>query len=71
MVTGAKNLIDQGIAALIISPIKPDALNSVVDYAHAAKIPVIVDDIGGGGSDYDVIVVSDSLVWMKLLQNEK
>jgi ribose transport system substrate-binding protein len=60
MVTGAKNLIDQGVSALIISPIKPDALSSVVDYAHAAGVPVVVDDIGGGGSDYDVIVVSDN-----------
>jgi ribose transport system substrate-binding protein len=60
MVTGARNLIDQGIDALIISPIKPDALNSIVEYAHNAGIPVVVDDIGGGGSNYDVIVVSDN-----------
>jgi ribose transport system substrate-binding protein len=60
MVTGAKNLIDQGVAALIISPIKPDALNSIVEYAHEKNVPVVVDDIGGGDSNYDVIVVSDN-----------
>lgn len=60
MVTGAKNLVDQGVDALIISPIKPDALNSIVDYAHEADVPVVVDDIGGGDSNYDVIVVSDN-----------
>lgn len=59
MVTGAKALINQGIKALIISPCKPDALNPVVEEAHAKGIPVVVDDIGGGGSDYDAIVVSD------------
>lgn len=59
MVSGAKALINQGIQALIISPCKPDALNPIVEEAHAKGIPVIVDDIGGGGSDYDAIVVSD------------
>jgi ABC-type xylose transport system substrate-binding protein len=54
MVTGAKNLIDQGVAALIISPIKPDALNSIVEYAHEKNVPVVVDDIGGGDSNYDL-----------------
>jgi len=59
MVTGAINLIDQGIDALIISPHKPEALSSIVDAAKAKGIPVIVNDIGGGGADYDVIVISD------------
>lgn len=59
MVTGATNLINQGIQALIISPIAPESLGSVVTSAKAANIPVVVDDIGGGGADYDVIVISD------------
>jgi len=59
MVTGAINLINQGIKALIISPIAPESLGSVVAEAKKAGIPVVVDDIGGGGSDYDVIVISD------------
>jgi ribose transport system substrate-binding protein len=59
MVNGAINLINQGIAALIISPCKPEALSSIVAAAKAKNIPVIVDDIGGGGADYDAIVISD------------
>jgi ribose transport system substrate-binding protein len=59
MVTGAINLIDRGISALIISPCKPEALSSIVDAAKSKNIPVIVDDIGGGGTAYDVIVISD------------
>lgn len=60
MVTGACALIDQGVDALIISPIKPDALSTVVDYAKKADVPVVVCDIGGGGADYNAIVVSDN-----------
>ena len=59
MVSGSIDLINQGIAALIISPNKPEALGPIVEAAHAKKIPVIVDDIGGGGSNYDAIVISD------------
>ncbi|MCI8497689.1 MAG: sugar ABC transporter substrate-binding protein [Clostridiales bacterium] len=59
MVTGATNLINKGVKALIISPIAPESLGSVVTAAKAKGIPVVVDDIGGGGSEYDVIVVSD------------
>jgi ribose transport system substrate-binding protein len=59
MVSGCQDLINQGIAALIISPNKPDALGPIVEAAHKKNIPVIVDDIGGGGSNYDVIVISD------------
>lgn len=59
MVSGATNLINQGIAALIISPNKPEALGPIVELAKQKKIPVVIDDIGGGGTDYDVIVVSD------------
>jgi len=59
MVTGAINLINSGIAALIISPCKPEALSSIVAAAKEKGIPVIVNDIGGGGTDYDAIVISD------------
>ena len=59
MVNGAINLINQGIVALIISPCKPEALSSIVAAAKEKGIPVIVDDIGGGGADYDAIVISD------------
>ena len=51
MVSATIDLINQGIDALIISPFKPDALGPIVDAAKAKGIPVVVDDIGGGGSD--------------------
>jgi ribose transport system substrate-binding protein len=59
MVSGCQDLINQGIDALIISPHKPEALGPIVEAAHEKGIPVIVNDIGGGGADYDVMVVSD------------
>jgi ribose transport system substrate-binding protein len=60
MVSATQDLLDQGINALIISPFKPDALGPIVDAAKGKKIPVVIDDIGGGGTDYDVIVISDN-----------
>jgi ABC-type sugar transport system substrate-binding protein len=60
MVSATQYLINQGISALIISPFKPDAVGPIVDAAKEKKIPVVVDDIGGGGTDYDVIVISDN-----------
>ena len=59
MVTGAINLINSGVAALIISPCKPEALSSIVAAAKEKNVPLVVDDIGGGGTDYDAIVISD------------
>src|SRR6516164_11675697 len=60
MVSATQDLLAQGISALIISPFKPDALGPIVDAAKEKKIPVVIDDIGGGGTDYDVIVISDN-----------
>ena len=60
MVTGATALLDE-VDVLIISPFKPDALGPIVSAAKAKGIPVIVDDIGGGGTPYDAIVISDNL----------
>lgn len=60
MVTGAQALLDQGVDVLIISPFKPDALGPIVAKAKQKKIPVIIDDIGGGGTPYDAIVISDN-----------
>jgi ribose transport system substrate-binding protein len=59
MVTGATALLDE-VDVLIISPFKPDALGPIVAAAKAKGIPVIVDDIGGGGTPYDAIVISDN-----------
>jgi ribose transport system substrate-binding protein len=59
MVTGATALLDE-VSVLIISPFKPDALGPIVSAAQAKGIPVIVDDIGGGGTPYDAIVISDN-----------
>jgi ribose transport system substrate-binding protein len=60
MVSATQDLLNQGITSLIISPIKPDAMGPIVDAAHAKGIPVVVNDIGGGGTNYDVIVISDN-----------
>lgn len=59
LVTGCTNLIDKGVDALIVSPCKPEVMGNIVDLAHEKNIPVIILDIGDGGSDKDVIVVSD------------
>src|SRR5260221_1564882 len=60
MVSATQDLLNQDITALIISPIKPDAMGPIVDAAKAKGIPVVVDDIGGGGNKYDAIVISDN-----------
>lgn len=59
MVAGCENLITRGIDVLIISPFEPSALTPVVKKAKKHNIPVIINDIGGGNSQYDVIVISD------------
>lgn len=59
MLSGCENLLTRGIDALIISPCEPSALPPIVKRAKNLTIPVIICDIGGGGSNYDVIVISD------------
>ncbi len=58
-VSGSLDLINQGISALVVSPVQPPALPAVVDAAHKAKIPVIIGDVGAEG-DYDAFVLSDN-----------
>jgi len=60
MIAGCQDLINQGVAALIVSPIKPEVMGPIVEAAHKKHIPVIIDDIGGGGSKYDALVVSNN-----------
>lgn len=59
MITGVTNLIAQGVDALVISPCKPEAMTTIVELAKESDIPVIVVDIGDGGSDKDAIIISD------------
>lgn len=59
MVTGVTNLIAQGVDAIVISPCKPEAMNTIVELAHDAEIPVVIVDIGTGDSDYDTFIISD------------
>ena len=56
-VSGSIDLINQGISALVVSPVQPPALPAVIEKAHQAKIPVIIGDVGVAG-DYDVFVLS-------------
>lgn len=60
MLTGVNSLIEQGIDALVISPINPEAMPVIADMARKAKIPVIVVDIGTGGADVDAFIITDS-----------
>lgn len=60
MCSSTQDLLNQGISALIIAPFKLDALGPIVDAAKEKKIPVVIDDIGGGGTAYDAIVISDN-----------
>jgi ribose transport system substrate-binding protein len=64
-VSGSLALIHSGISALIISPQEPSALVSTETAAHAAKIPVVVGDIGAAGN-YDGFVLSDNYTGGKL-----
>ena len=59
MLAGCENFINQGVDALVVSPCKPEAMGNIVDKAKEKNIPVIILDIGDGGSDKDAIVVSD------------
>jgi len=58
-VSGSSDLINQGISALIVSPIQPNALPATITQAHAANIPVVIGDVGAVG-DYDAYVVSNN-----------
>lgn len=58
-VSGSLDLINQGISALVISPVQPAALPASIDAAHEAMIPVIIGDVGAEG-DYDGFVLSDN-----------
>ena len=60
LVTSFKRLVEERVAAIIVSPVSPEVLPPLVDSAHEQGIPVIINDIGGGGSDYDAIVISDN-----------
>ena len=59
MMADCGSMIGQGIDALLISPCQPDALPDIVEKAHQKNIPVIVIDIGDGGSDKDAMIISD------------
>jgi len=59
-VSGSSDLINQGISALIVSPVEPNALPATVTAAHAAKIPVVVGDVGAKGN-YDAFILSNNV----------
>jgi len=62
MVEGALDLINQGIDALIISPVNPSAMILIVESAKEKKIPVVVVDVGTGGTEVDAFILSDNFV---------
>jgi ribose transport system substrate-binding protein len=60
MINGCINLISQGINALIISPVNPQAMGVITDLANQANIPTVVVDIGTGGADVAAFIISDN-----------
>jgi len=52
-----RNLIHHFDSVIIALPRR--RMNAIVKKAKELGIPVVICDIGGGGSDYDVIVISD------------
>ena len=58
-VSGSQNLISQGISALIVSPVEPNAIPGTANAAHRAKIPLVIGDVGATG-DYDAFIQSDN-----------
>lgn len=58
-VSGSLDLINQDISGLIVTPVQPSALPATIDAAHAAKIPVVIADIGTAG-DYDAYIQSNN-----------
>lgn len=59
MLRGCKSLIAQDIDALVVSPCYPGYMEEIVDLAHEKDIPIVIVDIGDGGSDKDALIVSD------------
>lgn len=60
MISGVSKLIDEGIDALVISPINPTAMIVIANMTKEAGIPLIIIDIGTGGVDFDAFIISDS-----------
>lgn len=58
-VSGSINLINEGISALIVSPVQPPALPAIIAAAHRRHIPVIIGDVGAVGP-YDAFVLSNN-----------
>lgn len=59
MEADCKELVEQGVDALLVSPCRPEDLVEIVELAHKKEIPVVVIDIGDGGSDKDAMILSD------------
>jgi ribose transport system substrate-binding protein len=60
-ISGCKELISKGVEVLIVSPINSTVMSQIVDVAHLNNIPVIINDVGGGGANYDAFIVSDCI----------
>lgn len=60
MISGATDLIEQGIDALVIAPVAPEAMIIVSNLAREARIPLVTLDTGYNGADIDAFIVSDS-----------
>jgi ribose transport system substrate-binding protein len=61
MITGVLSLIEQGVDALLISPVNPEAMGIINKAAEDAGVPVVVIDIGTGGADVEAFIISDNV----------
>ena len=59
-VSGCMNLLNQGIDALCVTPFAPTAMPPIVEQARRMDIPVVICDIGTGGSNHDGFMYSDN-----------
>ncbi len=60
MINGSLNLLSQGINALVISPVNPQAMGVIADMANQENIPIVVVDVGTGGTNVAAFILSDN-----------
>ena len=60
MIQQCTDLINQGIACLVLTPCKPEAVSSIYEAAEKAGVPVVLADIGTDEQGYMALLKSDN-----------
>lgn len=60
MIQGCTDLINQGIACLVLTPCKPEACGSIYELAAEKGVPVILADIQTEATGYEAVLKSDN-----------